>query len=73
MRRSIVKKGAALVLSAVVAFTSSPLFLSTASAAEGGSVSGSFNVLSYNVGGLPELVSSFQPQGVHRSDFPKIK
>lgn len=62
MRISMVKKGAALVLSAVVAFTSWPLFLSTASAAEGGTISGSFKVLSYNVGGLPDLVSSSNPK-----------
>ncbi|CAM4182856.1 jacalin-like lectin [Paenibacillus xylanexedens] len=72
MRRSIVKKGAALVLSAVVAFTSSPLFLSTASAAEGGSVSGSFNVLSYNVGGLPDLVSSSNPKEYTVQISPKL-
>lgn len=72
MRRSIVQKGAALVLSAVVAFTSSPLFLSTASAAEGGSVSGSFNVLSYNVGGLPDLVSSSNPKEYTVQISPKL-
>lgn len=72
MRSSIVKKGAALVLSAVVAFTSSPLFLSTASAAEGGSVSGSFKMLSYNVGGLPDLVSSSNPKEYTVQISPKL-
>ncbi|MGO4730219.1 jacalin-like lectin [Paenibacillus sp. 2KB_22] len=72
MRRSIVKKGATLVLSAVVAFTSSPLFSSTASAADGGTVSGSFNVLSYNVGGLPDLVSSSNPKEYTVQISPKL-
>lgn len=72
MRRGIVKKGTALVLSAVVAFTSFPLFLPTASAAEGGTISGSFNVLSYNVGGLPDLVSSSNPKEYTVQISPKL-
>lgn len=61
-----------MVLSAVVVFTSSPLFLSSASAAEGGTVSGSFNVLSYNVGGLPDLVSSSNPKEYTVQISPKL-
>ncbi|SEL86272.1 jacalin-like lectin [Paenibacillus sp. OK003] len=72
MRQQLAKRGAALLLSALVTFSSLPLFSSTVSAAAGETVTGSFNILSYNVGGLPDLVSSSNPGEYTVQISPKL-
>ncbi|WP_179282935.1 MULTISPECIES: jacalin-like lectin [Paenibacillus] len=72
MRQPLAKRTKALLLSALVTFSILPLYSPAAYAAEDGAASGSFNIISYNVGGLPSLVSSSKPQEYTVQISPKL-
>lgn len=60
------------LLPALVLFTSIPLASQPAAAAEAQIKTGSFDVLSYNVGGLPDIFSSSNPEEYTVQISPKL-
>lgn len=72
MKRNWIRQGAALLLTAAVILTAFQAGSPKVQAEESGVVTGSFKVLSYNVGGLPSLVSSSKPQEYTVQISPKL-